>query len=189
MRIVGVLLAAGAGTRFGGGKLLAPLDGVAIGRRSCANLVAAVQSVIAVVRPGDDALAAQLSEAGASVTICALAATGMGASLAHGVREARDTEAADAVMVALADMPWIAPATYRSVRAELEKGAPVAIARYRGARAHPVGFARQHFPALMQLTGDAGARELIARARDIRWVDVDDPGAVRDVDTQQDLTG
>ena len=50
MRIVGILLAAGAGTRFGGGKLMAKLDdGMPMGARSCATLVAALGEVIAVV--------------------------------------------------------------------------------------------------------------------------------------------
>src|SRR4051812_36240940 len=113
MRITGILLAAGAATRFGGGKLLAPLDdaGVGIGRWACSNLLATTPEVIAVVRPGDTALAAELAAAGARITICADAAAGMGASLAHGVQQAGE---ADAVLVALADMPWIAPDTYAS---------------------------------------------------------------------------
>src|SRR4051812_47609278 len=110
MRIVGILLAAGAATRFGGGKLLAPINGIALGRRACANLVAATPSVIAVVRPGDARLSAELAAAGAQVTVCTEAASGMGASLAHGARAAMDV-GADAIVVALADMPWIAPAT------------------------------------------------------------------------------
>ena len=81
MRIAGILLAAGAGTRFGGGKLLAKLaDGTTVGRRACANLVAAVPEVIAVVRPGDDELAEELAAAGARVTVCPDAQAGMGAA-------------------------------------------------------------------------------------------------------------
>ncbi len=61
--IVGVLLAAGSATRFGGDKLLAPLvDGAPIGVAALRNLGPAVDVVLAVVRPGDNALAAALCD-------------------------------------------------------------------------------------------------------------------------------
>ena len=185
MRIVGILLAAGAATRFGGGKLLAKLpDGVTLGRRACANLVAAVTEVIAVVRTGDDALAQDLAAAGARVTVCPGAHAGMGASLAHGLRAAGD---ADAVMIALADMPWIRPDTYGAVAAELRRDETLVVPRYQGRRGHPVGFGRAHFPSLAVLDNDEGARAVLANATGICWIDVDDPGALRDVDIPGDL--
>ncbi|MFS8085227.1 MAG: nucleotidyltransferase family protein [Acidobacteriota bacterium] len=185
MRIAGILLAAGAGARFGGGKLLAKLaDGTAIGRRACANLVAAVPEVIAVVRPGDTELAQELGAAGARVTTCPDAHAGMGASLAHGVRTAGDV---DAVMIALADMPWIRPATLEAVAAALRRGAQLVVPRHQGQRGHPVGFGRVHHPALCALGTDAGAREVVARAKSICWLDVDDAGVLRDVDVPADL--
>ena len=109
-RLVGVLLAAGRGERFGGGKLVAPLPGtgVAVGVAALRNLRAALPDVVAVVRPGDDVLAGVLAAEGARVVRAERAAEGMGASLAAGVDAAG---AADGYVVALADMPWIAPAT------------------------------------------------------------------------------
>src|SRR5689334_3217390 len=125
MRIVGILLAAGAGTRFGGGKLRATLpDGSPLGVRACATMVSALDEVIAIVRPGDDALAADLQRAGARVSFCPDAVNGMGASLAHGVAQAAD---ADAVIVALADMPWVAASTIDAVHAALEKGSSLVV--------------------------------------------------------------
>lgn len=185
MRIAGILLAAGTGTRFGGDKLLAKLDdGVTVGRRACANLVAVVSEVIAVVRPGDDELARELAILGARVTICPDAQAGMGASLAHGVRAAGD---ADAVMIALADMPWIRPATLEAVAAELRRGAQLVVPRHQGQHGHPVGFGRVHHPALTALGNDEGARDVVARAKNVCWLDVDDPGVLRDVDVPADL--
>src|SRR5829696_6934896 len=137
-RIVGILLAAGAGVRFGGGKLIATMaDGELLGVRSARNLRAAIPEVIAVVRPGDDALARALETAGARVTVCAEAGAGMGVSIAHGVREAG---AVDGVIVALADMPWIAASTIAAVGEALHRGAALVVPSYRGARGHPVGF-------------------------------------------------
>ena len=185
MRIVAILLAAGAGVRFGGGKLLAKLpDGAIVGARACANLIEVIPHVIAVVRPGDDALAQQFADAGATVTFCDDASAGMGASLAHGVRFAID---ADAVLVALADMPWIRPQTLVMVADALRDGEPLVAPRCQGQRGHPVGFGSVHFPALIDLHDDQGARDVIAGAAHIRLLDVDDPGVVRDVDTPADL--
>src|SRR5213075_1621091 len=122
--IVGVLLAAGSATRFGGDKLLAPLvDGTPIGVAALRNLAPAVDVVLAVVRTGDNALAAALAAGGARVTVCPQAAEGMGASLAWGVRSA---PIAAAWLVALADMPWVRPTTVGMVVDALRRGASIA---------------------------------------------------------------
>lgn len=193
MHIVGILLAAGQGTRFGGAKLLAPLPtashsvaaGTPVGVAACRHLVAAVADVVAVIRPGDRALAQQLREAGARVVECQRADDGMGASLACGVTAAPD---ADGWVVALADMPWLAPATIISVADALTAGADIAAPIIDGERAHPVGFSRRHFAALVALTGDAGAKSLVAENREsMRLIATDDEGARRDVDTILDL--
>jgi molybdenum cofactor cytidylyltransferase len=184
MRIVGILLAAGKGTRFGGEKLLARLeDGTAIGARSARNLKAALAEVIAVVRPEDRVLQELLAQEGCRVEPCATAWQGMGASLAHGVGATRD---ADGWIVALADMPLIAPATIRAVAAALAAGAPLAAPYYRGDRGHPVGFAAVYAKRLAALEGDAGARDILREEGGrIERIDCDDPGVLADVDTQE----
>ena len=189
-RIVGVLLAAGRGERFGGGKLLVPLPagpnaGVALGVAACRNLRAAVGGVIAVVRPGDPALVASLAREGAHVVVAANADGGMGASLAAGIAAA---SGADGFVVALGDMPWVAPATIRAVVEALRSGASIAAPRCHGRRGHPVGFGAECYPAMAALGGDAGAREIVAaHGARLTRVDVDDPGILRDVDTPADL--
>jgi molybdenum cofactor cytidylyltransferase len=185
MKIVGILLAAGRGERFGGDKLLARIGDDTIGGAACRNLAAAVPAVIAVVRPGDARLAAALAGGGARVIECADADDGMGASLACGVRSAGD---ADGWLIALADMPWIAPATVARVAAAIERGALVAAPFHRGRRGHPVGFGRACAAALAALTGDDGAKAVVAaHAGEMLRLDVDDPGVLRDIDTPQDL--
>ena len=192
---VGILLAAGRGSRFGGDKLLARLHdragdapkGTPLGVAAANNLVRALERVIAVVRPGDEELAAQIRAVGAETIECYDASLGIGASLACGVSAARD---AGSWIVALADMPWIRPATTRSVAAALAAGAEIVAPAYRGARGHPVGFAGVHRDALLACSGDAGARELIAQHRtQLALIDVDDPGVLRDVDFREQVTG
>lgn len=189
--IAGILLAGGSGTRFrasgGGDKLLHPLpDGTPVALASLRNLLAAVPRVVAVVRPGADALAAALRAAGADVTVCPGADEGMGRTLAHAVQHAG---AAGGYVVALADMPFIRPDTIRAVAAAIEAGASLAAPEHAGERGHPVGFAAAHRGALAALSGDAGARELLReqRAR-MTMVPVADRGIFRDVDLPADLS-
>jgi molybdenum cofactor cytidylyltransferase len=193
MRIAGILLAAGRGSRFGGDKLIVPLHeaahgvaaGTPIGVAAAQNLVAALPESIAVVRRGDDALSALFRLAGIRVVECANAGDGMGASLACGVQATAD---ADGWVIALADMPWIDPATIVKVADALRAGANIAAPALRGQRGHPVGFSRRHYAALAALTGDEGARGVIQRnAAGLTVVDVDDSGILRDVDRPADL--
>ena len=190
-RIVGILLAGGAGKRFGGGKLLATMvDGTPVGARSAMNLVAVLGEIIAVVRPGDDALAAMLRGAGARVSVCPESVDGMGASLAHGVAVANAAAEEGRVtgyVVSLADMPWISASTIESVAMAIENGDRIAVPRYRGKRGHPVGFGDACRSDLLTLSGDTGAKSLIDSGGDVRWIDVDDPGVIADVDVPGDL--
>ena len=184
--IAAILLAAGAGKRFGGDKLLHPLeDGVAIAAHAARNLLAATPDVIAVVRWGDFPLYDMLEQEGCQVTMFQGAARGMGATLAHGVGQARG---ADGWVIALADMPRIAPDTIKRIIAAVEEDAQVAAPVYRGERGHPVGFGAPLRDELLALDGDQGARAVLDQHRDaVRLIECDDPGVLYDVDRKRDL--
>lgn len=193
-RIVGILLAAGRGSRFGGEKLLAALPAgshgappaTPVGVAAAMHVVEALPEAIAVVRRHDALLSARLGDVGMRIVRCANADDGMGASLACGVAAASD---ADGWVIALADMPWIAPATIRAIAEALRSGADIAAPAYRGQRGHPVGFARRHCAFLSTLTGDSGARSLLEHGGDrLTLVAVDDAGILRDIDTPSDVT-
>jgi molybdenum cofactor cytidylyltransferase len=193
MRIVGIMLAAGEARRFGGGKLLAVMpqapqgipSGTCVAAASALRLTSALTEVVAVVRPGDRVLAAALAALPLRVVECAHAGAGMGASLACGVGAAAG---ADGWVVALADMPWVARTTIAAVAAALGAGEDIAAPAYRGTRGHPVGFASRHYAALAALSGDTGAREIVAAHRGrVAVIEVDDAGILRDVDTPGDL--
>ncbi|PMS35937.1 molybdenum cofactor cytidylyltransferase [Trinickia symbiotica] len=184
----GLLLAAGRGTRFDPtgqqNKLLAPLpDGTPVARAAAQRLLASVARVVAVVRTGDEALAHLLNDAGCDVIFSSEAERGMGASLAAGVHASAD---ADGWVVALADMPWIAPETIEAVARRLGQGSSIVAPVYRGRRGHPVGFGAMHGTALAALNGDVGAR-LLLESSDLTTIDVDDAGVIADVDTPGDL--
>lgn len=186
MNIVGILLAAGAASRFGGGKLLQPLaDGTPLGVAAARNLAAALGRTVAVVRPGDDELAGLLRPVVGTVVVCELAPLGMGHSIACAAAATRD---AGGWIVALADMPLIRPESIRSVAQALVDGASIVTPFHAGQRGHPVGFAHRFGPQLEALTGDSGGKDLIrAHAAEVVRLDCDDPGILADVDTREAL--
>lgn len=185
--IVAILLAAGAGSRFGGDKLLHPLhDGVAIGAHAARNLLAAGIGVTAVIKPGDFPLSDLLEQEGCRVTVCHDAARGMAASLGHGIAQNRS---ADGWVVALGDMPAIRPETIASVVRALREGAEIVAPAYHGERGHPVGFSARFRDELTALSGDSGARAVLQRnAARIRLIESGDPGVLHDVDRREDIT-
>ncbi len=184
--IVGLLLAAGHGRRFGGDKLLQPLaDGTPVAVAAARALKAACADSIAVLRPEQDALAALLEAEGLRVVRCAAARSGMGYSLAAGVAASRD---ARGWLVALADMPCIRVATLQAVAELIGGGAALAAPSYAGRRGHPVGFAARWRDALLALEGDEGARAILEQSRFLLHVlETDDPGVLQDVDSPADL--
>lgn len=184
--IIGVLLAAGAGTRFGGDKLLARLpDETPVGVRAGRTLRSGVDRALAVVRPTDVALARLLEAEGLDVAVFPNADDGMGASLAFGVAAAPE---ADGWIIALADMPFVQRETIEIVGEMLRAGAWIAAPCHRGSRGHPVGFARTLYPELIRLGGDHGARTLLERhASRVEVFESGDPGIFLDIDTLGDI--
>lgn len=186
MNIVGLLLAAGSATRFGADKLQHVLPhGVAMAVQAARHLRSPLPRVIAVVKPGAPELCSRLKAEGCEVVVCDNAAEGMGASLACAARAAGP---ADGYVVALADMPFVRPSTIAAVYAALAAGAPLAAPYFRARRGHPVGLAGFFFEELVALRGDEGARRLLAANEGrLKKIPVGDPGAVRDIDTPEDL--
>jgi molybdenum cofactor cytidylyltransferase len=185
---IAILLAAGKGSRFDPhgvrNKLLQTLpDGCTVAVASAASLLAVMPKVLAVVRPNDHQLRAELQAIGCEVTTYADAADGMGATLAHAVQQS--THAAGWI-VALADMPYLQPATIRALLDALRNGADIAAPVHDGRRGNPVAFGCVHLRALLQLSGDVGARRLLQNYP-VQLVEVNDPGIHLDIDRPQDL--
>jgi molybdenum cofactor cytidylyltransferase len=106
----------------------------------------------------------------------------MGDSIAAGVAARAD---APGWVLLPGDMPRVKPSTLVAVANALQAH-PVAFAQHRGRRGHPVGFAAELYSELIGLTGDEGARRLVARYPS-HPVDVVDPGVLIDIDTSEDL--
>lgn len=162
------------------------IDGVPMVLKSALTMRSALGAVLVAVRPGSPCVPT-LSERGLEVIVCARAFEGMGGTLADAVAAA--PAGARGFIVALADMPFIAPDTIRAVARALAAGATLVAPSYRGVRGHPVGLAAAYRSELLALQGDAGARAIIGRdAALMTLVEVDDPGVLRDIDTPADLS-
>lgn len=184
MKIAALLLAAGKSSRFGANKLLHPLDGVPIALHAAIALKSACPDALAVVSPGSP-LQALLAQAGLRTVVSERAHEGMGESLKSGIVA---TPEADGWLVALADMPFIRPTTHLNIERALWHGAAIAAPAFRGERGHPVALSARFRSDLLALGGDAGARAILkSHAREIRLIEVDDPGVLMDIDTPQDL--
>lgn len=188
MTTAGILLAAGRGRRFDSSgtrnKLLETVAGIPVAVASARAMLAVLPRVIAVVAPVDGGVADALRAAGCEVVICAHADTGMAASLVQGLRHS--LPGASAWLIALADMPYVAPSTIAALCAALDAGAGIAAPVLGGRRGNPVGFSSLYLPALLALAGDKGARDLI-RSERVTEVVVEDTGIFRDIDTPSDL--
>lgn len=184
-----IVVAAGRGSRFDGAlhKLAQP-----VGRTTVlgATVRHAVGSHLPVVVVTTEALAsiARTSVASRDVVVLPDAASdarlplGMGYSIAAGVAARPD---ASGWIVLPGDMPLVRGETIAAVAGPLDTH-PVCYAQYKGRRGHPVGFAAELYSELVQLSGDEGARRLVARYPAL-GVEVDDPGVLIDVDTLADL--
>lgn len=187
MNCIGVLLAAGHARRFGSDKLLAATEsGEPVGLRSARRLISQLPDSVAVVREEQHHLREILGGLGFRLLTPGSADAGMGDNLALAVRE---TPAADAWLITLADMPWVSEVTLRrlitSLRADCLLCAPV----HDQNRGHPVGFSQRLRAELLAISGDRGARDLIVRHQhELVSIPVDDPGVRRDVDIPDDLT-
>ncbi|HEX7988233.1 MAG TPA: nucleotidyltransferase family protein [Duganella sp.] len=191
MALTGILLAAGRGKRFDPSgvqnKLLQTLGdaGDVVVAASAKNMLAALPRVLAVVRPGDDKVAALLGALGCEVRVCADADLGMGESLTTAIEH---TKGAEGWVIALGDMPYVLPETIRALAATVERGARIAAPVYEGRRGNPVAFGSFHLPLLLALSGDQGARAIL-KSHAVSELVVDDAGVVRDIDMPGDLRG
>lgn len=184
-----VVLAAGRGSRFRGlhHKLMQTLGASTVLATTISNALATQLPVMVVTT---EPLAEMVSHHVARRDMVVLPAVGspasqalgMGYSIAAGVAARSD---ASGWLILPADMPMVQTSTLRQVADELESHA-IAYAQYRGLRGHPVGFAAELYSELVMLTGDEGARRLVARYPAL-GVEVDDPGVLLDVDTEDDL--
>jgi molybdenum cofactor cytidylyltransferase len=192
-----VVLAAGAGSRFGGGKLMAPYGGGVLLDGALAAAFAAPARSVTVVTGSQ----AEIVEAAARswaersgeparlrIVHAADHAEGLAASLRAGIRSLPPD--ATGAFVFLGDMPRVPHAVLQPMAQALAAGAPAAAPVFAGRRGNPVLLGKALFPALLRLAGDAGARTVLqALGEQLALVQAPDDGVLFDVDRRSDLDG
>lgn len=183
---IAVLLAAGAGSRFRGPthKLLAPLpgdEGRTVFETSLASALNAGFERVIVVTGAADIPAPLVRDSRVVLVHNHRWSEGQAHSVWVGIAEAQRL-GANAVVVGLADQPFVQPEAWRRVAAS---DSPIAVATYAGRRGNPVRLAASTW-GLLPTTGDSGARDLMAMRPEL-VSQVDCPGSAADIDTEEDL--
>jgi molybdenum cofactor cytidylyltransferase len=184
MRVGGLVLAAGEGSRFGGTKQLAPLGGRPLLSYALAA-VAVLDPRVVVLGHEAEAILAAVSLQGARPVVCADWADGQSASLRAGVEALGDV---DAAVVVLGDQPRITAAAVSALvaAAAAAPGAAAARAGYGGKPGHPVLLGRALLARVSELRGDVGFRDLL-RGEDVLEVEVGALADPVDIDTREEL--
>ena len=181
--IGGLVLAAGAATRFGAPKQLAELDGMPLLEHALRTMTATpVGRVVVVLGSAAEQIAAAVNFHGADPVVCMRWEEGQAASLACGLAELASCEA---VVVTLGDQPRVSADAIRRVIGA-RSGAAAVRATYGGEPGHPVLLEHDLFEALRDVSGDKGARNLLLSVP-VLDVPCDDLGGGEDVDTPAEL--
>ncbi|WP_245633089.1 nucleotidyltransferase family protein [Luteipulveratus mongoliensis] len=184
----GILLAAGAGRRFGGPKALVEIDGEPMVLRALRALREGTVDPVLVVVGAHAAEVSALLAGATAVVINPDWDEGMSSSLRAGLNAVERLDPRpDAVLLHLVDLPWVGAEAVRRLSAV---AGPEVIARaaYDGVPGHPVVIGREHWAAVAAgATGDKGARSWLAGRSDVLLVECGDIARGQDVDTPADL--
>lgn len=185
MRLGAVLMASGAGQRFGSNKLLHPVDGVPMIKRAMTNLPAELFHRACVVSCYPEILALA-GERGYVPVPNPDAAQGQSASVRLGLAALADM---DGVLFCVCDQPWLRRDSVERLLADFSAhpGCICALG-WRGERGSPAVFPRELFPELLALAGDRGGGAVIRAHQDrLRLVEAHSSDELQDMDTPFDL--
>lgn len=184
MQIAGLVLAAGAGTRFGGPKAPLLVHGERLVDRAVRLLQQAGADPILVVLG-----AWHGTVPGATVVENPDWESGMGSSLKSGLAALADDAYADVstVIVTLVDLPGL---TAEAILRVMGHPGELVVASYDGERGHPVKLGRSHWSAVADSSrADAGARAYLRDRADVHLVEVGDIASGLDLDHPEDHPG
>lgn len=181
-RIAGIILAAGRSSRMGRTKQLLKFAGEPLLNHSVRTAFSAGLEPVHVVLGHDAEAVAEVCDFSGATTVTAPEwSAGQAASLRAGISSLPDD--VTGAVILLGDMPLVTPGTVRAVADAI--GDDAVVPAVNGRRGNPAGIGRKLFPLLLELDGDAGARQIF-EAHPPRVVAVSDIGIFRDVDTPED---
>ncbi len=181
-----IVLAAGGGSRFGGGKLLARLGGRPLIESVLDNLLDAPVDEVIVVAGADAKRMREVCERyGVRTVDNEEWELGQSTSVLAGLRAC----GGEAAVVLLGDQPFVGAEAVERLVATFTEGAKVAVATYGGKRRNPVLFSQEVWPLLeAELAGDEGARSVLKQHPElVVEVPCGGVGDPTDVDTREDL--
>ena len=187
-RFGAVILAAGPSTRMGTPKQLLDFGGKPLLVRAIeAALASPAWPVVVVLGAHAERIRPTLAKLPILVTENPEWAEGMAASIRAGVTTLRQfSRSLDAALIALCDQPAFSADTIAQlVAAQQATGRSIVAARYSGRQGAPALFLREHFPTLVALTGEEGARALLNGSTG-QVAAVDLPALALDLDTPSD---
>ncbi len=195
MKVAGLVLAAGGGSRFGQPKAAVEVGGRRLVDRAIESCVRAGLSPVVVVlgaawltpMPLADEVAAEPADIW--LVENARWPTGIASSLRAGIGALESDPGIDALVITLVDTISVGQEHLRRVGSALRGGATVAVATYGGHARTPVGLAREHWADVARtVAGDEGARVWLRAHPDlVTNVECGDLGALIDIDTPDDL--
>ena len=181
-RVAGLVLAAGEGSRFGGTKQLAPLDGRPLLEHALGAVAGLAPRVVVLGHEAEAIRSAIDLQRGRGRRLRGLA---RGAVRVTAPRR-RALGDVGAVVVVLGDQPRITAPAMTAVAAAADDGAAAVRATYGGRPGHPVLLGRELLARVGELRGDVGFRELL-RGVDVREVEVGGLADPIDIDTREEL--
>lgn len=187
MTLAGIILAAGASSRMGADKALLPYAGTTFLEHLVELLLPRVAPVIVVLGHHAERIRAVLPAAlGAEIVLNPDYRSGQLSSLQAGIRALPG--GAEAALIILVDHPAIAPSTLDTLIERFQSSdASLVIPRCEGRRGHPVVFSRAILDEIAALPATATAKQVVhTHLQDTVYVDVADPGVLKDVDTPAD---
>jgi molybdenum cofactor cytidylyltransferase len=188
MRIAGLVLAAGRSLRMAPrNKLLEPIGGEKMVRRAAATALAGGATPVIVVTGHEAAAVADVLR-GLDVTIVANPdyADGLSTSLRAGLQAL--PQGIDGALILLGDMPEVETSVLAALMAAFTSESAICVPVRHGRRGNPVLWGSAYFAEMMQLTGDSGAKPLMARhATHLIEIEVATDSIFEDVDAPEDL--
>ena len=182
-----LLLAAGAGKRFGGDKLSAVVDGQPMFVRAMDVIDAQTDVAHRIVVTGQPSILSEGKLRGWDVVINENPEKGISWSIRLGMEQMlKEVPDLDGILFMVCDQPWLTKETVGRMLTQFEKG--ILSLSYNGRSGNPVLFSKDYFEELMTLEGDVGGRQVMNRHKaEIYYLEIFNERELRDVDRREEL--
>ena len=187
MRLGIVLLAAGAGKRFGGNKLTAQVHGKPMYLWAMENIEEMKTELPTVVVTGTPEIVSAAEAKGMIAIFNGQPELGISLSIRLGIEAViQEDRKVDGILFMVCDQPWLEKTTLVRLMSEFDGG--ILALSYGERRGNPVLFWREELTELRELSGDIGGRRVMARhIENVRFLEVNDEKELQDIDKREQI--